>query len=275
MSATVVIRANGSTRTLVVNAGATIAAPTPAPLVDTLQFSGGDGTQGTMSWNATEETVDLIQNDAVLQIGQEIQIHCRNTSGSLIPNGTAVMATGTQGATGRITIAPMVADGSVQPRYFLGVTTSDIANNGVGKVTTFGKVRDLNTSAFSEGAVLWCDPATPGGFTSTEPEAPNLKIATAFVVYSAVGNGVLMVRANTGIDLHDNHRVQVSGLAEGDYLTWKPANNRWENHHLTVPTGTPATASSAGTAGEIAYDANYVYICVATNTWKRASLATW
>ena len=37
----------------------------------------------------------------------------------------------------------------------------------------------------------------------------------------------------------------------------------------------PATASSTGTAGEIRYDANYVYICVATNTWKRAALATW
>ena len=37
----------------------------------------------------------------------------------------------------------------------------------------------------------------------------------------------------------------------------------------------PVTASSTGTAGEIRYDANYVYICVATNTWKRAALATW
>jgi hypothetical protein len=40
---------------------------------------------------------------------------------------------------------------------------------------------------------------------------------------------------------------------------------------VTVPT----TASSAGTAGDIAYDASFVYICVATNTWKRATLATW
>ena len=37
----------------------------------------------------------------------------------------------------------------------------------------------------------------------------------------------------------------------------------------------PATASSAGTAGDIRYDSSYVYICIATNTWKRASLTTW
>ena len=37
----------------------------------------------------------------------------------------------------------------------------------------------------------------------------------------------------------------------------------------------PTTASSNGTAGDIRYDADYVYICIATNTWKRAALATW
>jgi hypothetical protein len=37
----------------------------------------------------------------------------------------------------------------------------------------------------------------------------------------------------------------------------------------------PATASSTGTLGEIRIDANYIYICTATNTWKRVAIATW
>ena len=37
----------------------------------------------------------------------------------------------------------------------------------------------------------------------------------------------------------------------------------------------PSTASSTGSAGDIRYDSGYVYICVATNTWKRAALTTW
>jgi len=37
----------------------------------------------------------------------------------------------------------------------------------------------------------------------------------------------------------------------------------------------PATASSTGTAGQIAYDASYFYVCTATNTWKRTALSTW
>jgi hypothetical protein len=36
----------------------------------------------------------------------------------------------------------------------------------------------------------------------------------------------------------------------------------------------PASASSTGTAGEIAYDEDYIYVCVATDTWVRAALAT-
>ena len=38
---------------------------------------------------------------------------------------------------------------------------------------------------------------------------------------------------------------------------------------------TPATAGDTGTAGDIRYDANYIYICTATNTWKRVAIATW
>jgi len=40
-------------------------------------------------------------------------------------------------------------------------------------------------------------------------------------------------------------------------------------------TGTPAAANSTGTAGTIKWDADYVYVCVATDTWKRAAISTW
>jgi hypothetical protein len=40
-------------------------------------------------------------------------------------------------------------------------------------------------------------------------------------------------------------------------------------------TRTPASASAAGTIGELCWDANYIYICTAANTWKRAAIATW
>lgn len=38
---------------------------------------------------------------------------------------------------------------------------------------------------------------------------------------------------------------------------------------------TPATSGAAGNAGDIAWDANYFYVCTATNTWRRVAHATW
>jgi len=38
---------------------------------------------------------------------------------------------------------------------------------------------------------------------------------------------------------------------------------------------TPASADAAGNKGEICWDANYVYVAVDTNSWKRAAIAAW
>ena len=44
---------------------------------------------------------------------------------------------------------------------------------------------------------------------------------------------------------------------------------------LVIPTKTPSSASDTGTTGEIAWDADYIYVCIATDTWVRSPLATW
>jgi hypothetical protein len=38
---------------------------------------------------------------------------------------------------------------------------------------------------------------------------------------------------------------------------------------------TPASSSATCTANQVAMDANYVYVCTAADTWKRAALSTW
>jgi hypothetical protein len=35
---------------------------------------------------------------------------------------------------------------------------------------------------------------------------------------------------------------------------------------------TTKTSTSTGVAGQICWDTNYIYICTATNTWKRVAL---
>ena len=43
---------------------------------------------------------------------------------------------------------------------------------------------------------------------------------------------------------------------------------------ISGPT-TPASATATGVAGTIVWDANYIYVCTATDTWKRAAITTW
>lgn len=37
----------------------------------------------------------------------------------------------------------------------------------------------------------------------------------------------------------------------------------------------PASAGATGEQGNIAYDDDFFYVCVATDTWVRAALETW
>lgn len=37
----------------------------------------------------------------------------------------------------------------------------------------------------------------------------------------------------------------------------------------------PSSASDTGTTGQVVWDSNYIYVCVAANTWKRVAIATW
>jgi hypothetical protein len=53
------------------------------------------------------------------------------------------------------------------------------------------------------------------------------------------------------------------------------ANGSWVQVPLQLSTSVPSNSSSNGLAGTVAYDANYLYVCVGTNTWKRTALSTW
>jgi len=100
----------------------TTATPTPA--------------QGMIYWDQDEETAGLQVNGINYEIGQGLYWVGKNQTGSQINKGTAVYASGTLGASARILIAPMIADGSIDAKYFLGITAEDIADGDEGKVIT-------------------------------------------------------------------------------------------------------------------------------------------
>ena len=45
--------------------------------------------------------------------------------------------------------------------------------------------------------------------------------------------------------------------------------------NLNVSSNPPSSSSDTGTTGDITWDADYIYVCVATDTWKRIGISTW
>ena len=150
------------------------------------------------------------------------------------------MAVGTDGNSGHILIAPMQANGTVEPKYFIGVTDTAIGNGEIGKVVHLGVIDQVNTNAFSDGDVLWCDPTIPGGFTTTEPEAPAVKLAAAIVLNSST-NGKLLVRVQGNEGLHELHDVHIEDVLDGQALVWDEAQGYWKNGTVTGGSGGAST----------------------------------
>jgi len=67
----------------------------------------------------------------------------------------------------------------------------------------------------------------------------------------------------TAVTIDENQNVIVEGNLEvKDQITIRDQN-------------APASASANGFRGEIRYDSDYIYVCVADNTWKRVALSSW
>lgn len=216
----------GSTTTNSINVGGVT---TDYVQFDTAVTLGGDESQGYMAWNADADTVSVYPYDSQwFNIGQDLHWHVKNGTPHTIERGQVLMATGAVGNSGKIEVGLMVADGTVDAKYIIGVAIRDIASGEFGKASTQGIIRGINTSTFQEGSVLWCDPDTAGGLTATEPTAPDLRLPVAFVVSSG-NNGAIAVRIIQGNQLHELHDVRVLSPANTDILRYSTVTNRWEN----------------------------------------------
>lgn len=191
-----------------------------------------DAASGQLDWTNIGD-IDGFQSNF-------IYYDAKNSTGSTIPVGTAVMAVGSDGNSGHILIAPMQANGTVEPKFFIGVTDTAIGNGEIGKVVHFGVIDQVNTNAFSDGDVLWCDPAVPGGFTTTEPEAPAVKLASAIVLNSST-NGKLLVRVQGNEGIHELHDVHIEDVTNGQALVWDATQGYWKNGDVASGGGGAST----------------------------------
>lgn len=78
-------------------------------------------------------------------------------------------------------------------------------------------------------------------------------------------DSLYLVRAGSGFDLYCSDSTGTIAHKINDVDT----------SNFAEIVSVPATASSSGTPGQIAYDTSYIYVCVSQDTWMRAGIATW
>ncbi len=167
------------------------------------------------------------------------------------------------GVTGRVDLdaltvdgVPITANGATYPitavlggtgqiAYTTGDTLYSSATNVLSKLTV-GATGNVLTVA--GGVPTWAAPATSGTVTT-------VSVSTA----NGVSGIVATATSTPAITLTLGAITPTSVAATTTLLT----------------SAAPATASSAGTAGTITWDATHVYVCIADSTWVRADLATW
>lgn len=153
-------------------------------------------TPGTLCWSQDDKTLNLEHPGGVTQqIGQELYAKVRNRTGSLIPEGTVVRFDGAEeNGTSRLLVAPFLANGAYPSLYGLGITTQDIGEGEDGFVTVWGKIRELDTSAWDVGDILYVSPTSIGQLTNVKPTAPNNVIPMAAVLRKSATIGEIFVR---------------------------------------------------------------------------------
>jgi len=109
------------------------------------------------------------------------------------------------------------------------------------------------------------DVSDAGQFRITD----NTQGADVLVVTGGANSAVTLQTQGTGmLNLRAGGASRLELYSDGKVVL--PGNN------LRIATArTIASSTAAGSAGEIAWDANFIYICVATNTWRRIAHATW
>lgn len=167
----------------------------PFSFIDFIKDAVYTNQEARIGWNNVDETLNLgMAYGVTQQVGQETFARVKNTTGVLIPNGTVV---GFSGAVpdSALSVAPYLANGATPTLYMLGVMTHDLPDSGEkGYCTVFGFVRDINTSAFTLGDILYASPTVAGGLTKVKPTAPNNVIPVAAVLKVGTTDGIIFVR---------------------------------------------------------------------------------
>ncbi len=203
-------------------------------------------TAGQLGWDGNNTLgLGMIGGNVIQHIGEDQFFYCKATSA--ITKGQVVMFTGAVGASGVPTGAP--ATGITDGTYIMGVAAENISNNAFGLVQSFGTLRNVDTSGYADGDILWYNPAVTGGLTKTKPSAPNVKAQMAAVINGgSSGGGTILIRINPGSILGGtDSNAEIGSPTNGQILTYDYAGQYWKNTSLTAGTAISVSAGLDGT----------------------------
>lgn len=203
-------------------------------------------TAGQLGWDGNNTlAIGMAGGNVTQHIGEDLYFYYKATSA--VTKGQVVMFTGAVGASGVPTGAP--ATGITDGTYIMGVAAENVALNGFGLVQAFGELRNVNTSGYADGDILWYDPAVTGGLTKTKPSAPNVKVQVAAVINGgSSGGGTILIRLDFGSTLGGtDSNAQITTPSNGQILTYDGTATYWKNTSLTAGSGISVTPASDGT----------------------------
>ena len=219
---------------------------------------------GLLGWDSAEGTLNLgLSSTKHIHVGEEAVYRVRNSTGSTIEKGTALYASGVE-PSGRISVSPYVADGSVREFRFMGLATESISNGVNGFVQHFGYVRDLDTRGtsvtaisvgdenWSAGDILYVHPTVPGKLTNVKPQH---EIVVAIIIIRHQTTGILFVRPSSSGHLEDIHDISISSPQDNDILLYNNSSSVWQNESLQTYLNSASAAAfnsaSANTLSQI------------------------
>ena len=156
---------------------------------------------GEVRLNSTELTLDVgLSGGVVGQMFEEAYVSVVNNTAAPLVSGQVVGYNGVDNAASLPYAKLINANADQEPLNILGVATQTIAVGSLGRVTMFGKVRDVNTTGFqvsqvwAQGDLLYVHPTLVGELTNVEPTPPFQSILVAKVLRVGATTGTLMVR---------------------------------------------------------------------------------
>ena len=208
------------------------------------------GTDTSLIWNPTDFTLDMPLGGVTIQLGQETVARILNNTGSTLLNGKVVRVTGASGQ--RLTAALADNTSDITSATILGIMTQDVLNNQQGFATLAGLVRDLNTSSFTEGDVLYLGGS--GAVTNVKPVTPLHLVTVGYCVRSHATQGSIFSHPQNGYELDELHDVLITSAQNNDVLSWNSASSYWEN--VALPSA-PVTSVN-GDVGVVVLDTDNI-----------------